>query len=502
MSRGLASLEGSSPEESGHSAILRRGVKFERDIQRGEGMAVIGNPLKLFGIALSVAMGGFLVGFDATVISGAVPFIREYFDLGSAAGTLELGWAVSSLGWGAMAGNLSAGFLSDRFGRRTVLLLTAVLFLASSLSAALATSFPLFIAARVMGGLSVGAAILIAPVYIAEIAPARNRGSLVSVNQLMIVIGISVAFFSNYFLLSLGAGAWRWMLGVQSIPAALYFLLLLFVPESPRWLMSKGRAAAARTVFESVHGPTEAQLEFDLISAGLTSKSRRVTFRDLFSGRLKALMLFGLGIGFFQQATGINAIFYYLPTIFSAGGGELSTSFAQSVLVGLVNVGMTFVAIWLIDRVGRRPLLLCGVAGMAVSLLAIGWAFLAGHAAAGAATSGHARILLIGIIGYVACFAISLGPVMWVLLSEIFPNEQRAAAISIVGFWNSLVSASVTLLFPAALAAWGAGGTFLAYGLVAVAGFIFLTVLAPETRGKTLEELQGMLAGPRPGAAP
>ncbi|MEP6885940.1 MAG: sugar porter family MFS transporter [Gammaproteobacteria bacterium] len=457
--------------------------------------------MKLFGIALTVAMGGFLVGFDATVISGAVPFIREYFDLGSAAGSLKLGWAVSSLGWGAMAGNLGAGVLSDRFGRRTVLLLTSVLFLASSLTAALATSFPLFIAARIMGGLSVGAALLIAPVYIAEIAPARSRGSLVSINQLMIVIGISVSFFSNYFLLSLGAGAWRWMLGVQSIPAALYFFLLFFVPESPRWLLSKGRAAAARTVLDLVHGHNAAQREFDLIEASVTMKSRRVAFRDLFSRKLRALMLFGLGIAFFQQATGINAIFYYLPTILSEGGGELSTSFAQSVLVGLVNVGMTFVAIWLIDRVGRRPLLLFGVAGMAMSLLTIGWAFHAGHAASGAVEPGHARILLVGIITYVACFAISLGPVMWVLLSEIFPNEQRAAAISIVGFWNSLVSASVTLLFPAAVAAWGAGGTFLAYGLVAVAGFVFLTVLAPETRGKSLEELEGMLANPKPGVA-
>jgi sugar porter (SP) family MFS transporter len=505
MSREFASLE-AAREASGNSAILSGGVRFDRIQRASEDSTVKGNPLKLFGIALTVAMGGFLVGFDATVISGAVPFIREYFGLGSAAGTLKLGWAVSSLGWGAMAGNLSAGFLSDRFGRRTVLLLTAILFLASSLTAALATSFPLFIAARIMGGLSVGAAILIAPLYIAEIAPARSRGSLVSVNQLMIVIGISVSFFSNYFLLSLGAGAWRWMLGVQSIPAALYFLLLFFVPESPRWLVAKGRAAAARAVLDSVHGAAESQRELDLIEAHLPGHSRtgkppRVGLRDVLSGRLRRLMLFGLGIAFFQQATGINAIFYYLPTIFSQAGGELSTSFAQSVLVGLVNVGMTLVAIRLIDRVGRRPLLLFGVAGMALSLLAISWAFHAGHAAGAAAAPGNARVVLLAIIAYVACFAISLGPVMWVLLSEIFPNEQRAAAISIVGFWNSLVSASVTLLFPAAVAAWGAGGTFLAYGLVAVAGFVFLAALAPETRGKTLEELESMLAGSNPGIA-
>jgi MFS transporter, SP family, arabinose:H+ symporter len=209
-------------------------------------------------------------------------------------------------------------------------------------------------------------------------------------------------------------------------------------------------------------------------------------------------MIFGLGIAFFQQATGINAIFYYLPTIFSQSGGELSTSFAQSVLVGLVNVGMTFVAIWLIDRLGRKPLLVIGLVGATLSLLTIAWAFRASQGALGAGSPvSHANIVLIAIIGYVASFAISLGPVMWVMLSEIFPNEERAAAISAVGFWNSLVSASVTLIFPTELAAWGPAGTFLGYGLLAAAGLLFVLVLAPETKGKTLEELEGILTGPK-----
>jgi sugar porter (SP) family MFS transporter len=477
MSRVFDHLGSELPETAGRAT--EKGCADRRD-----GM---NKSFKLFGIALSVAMGGFLVGFDATVISGAVPFLKTYFDLDSAAGSLKLGWAVSSLGWGAMAGNACAGYLSDRWGRRSVLLMTAVLFLASSLTAALATDFGVFIAARILGGLSVGAAILTAPVYIAEIAPARSRGSLVSVNQLMIVIGISVSFFSNYFLLSLGENSWRWMLGVQSVPAALYFTLLLFVPESPRWLLTKGRTAEARSVLESVQGAGAARAQIEVITASFANKARRVGFRELFAARFRVLLLFGFGIAFFQQATGINAIFYYLPTIFGQAGGELSSAFAQSMLVGLVNVGMTFVAIWLIDRLGRRPLLSFGVAGMAISLLTISWAF---HA------QGHERIVLIALISYVACFAISLGPVMWVLLSEIFPSEQRAAAISVVGFWNSLVSASVTLLFPAEVAAWGPSGTFLAYGLLAALGFVFLTALAPETRGKTLEELETMLARP------
>jgi MFS transporter, SP family, arabinose:H+ symporter len=449
-----------------------------------------GDELKIVRIAATVALGGFLVGFDATVISGAVPFIREYFGLQGSAGSLKLGWAVSCLGWGAMAGNLAAGSLSDRYGRRSVLLLTAVLFLASSLAAAFSTRFAVFVAARICGGLGVGAAILTAPVYIAEMAPARSRGSLVSLNQLMIVIGISISFFSNYFLLSLGADSWRWMLGVQTVPAGLYFLLLTLVPESPRWLLSKGRVAGARAALAAVHGAEVARLELEIIEANLVKASRHFGIRELLTGRLKRVMIFGLGIAFIQQATGINAIFYYLPTIFAASGGELSTSFAQSVLVGLVNVGMTFVAIWLIDRLGRKPLLGFGLIGMTLSLLTICWAFHSAH-------GSHEAVVLIAIIAYVASFAISLGPVMWVLLSEIFPNEERAAAISVVGFWNSLVSASVTLLFPMELATWGPSGTFLAYGLVAAAGLLFIVMLAPETKGKTLEELEGILTQPK-----
>jgi MFS transporter, SP family, arabinose:H+ symporter len=454
--------------------------------------------LNLIRIASTVALGGFLVGFDATVISGAVPFIRDYFELGGSAGSLKLGWAVSCLGWGAMAGNLAAGPLSDRFGRRSVLLMTAVLFLASSLTAALSTGFAVFVAARICGGLAVGAAILTAPVYIAEIAPARRRGSLVSLNQLMIVIGISVSFFSNYFLLSRGANNWRWMLGISAAPASLYFVLLTLVPESPRWLLTKGREAAARAALAVVHGLAAAARELEVIQATLAVKSRHFSIRELFTGRLQRMMIFGLGIAFFQQATGINAIFYYLPTIFAQSGGELSTSFAQSVLVGLVNVGMTFVAIWLIDRLGRKPLLVIGLVGATVSLLTISWAFHAAQAplVAGSPVS-HANVVLIAIIAYVASFAISLGPVMWVMLSEIFPNEERAAAISVVGFWNSLVSASVTLIFPAELAAWGPAGTFLGYGLLAAAGLLFIVMLAPETKGKTLEELEGILTRPK-----
>lgn len=497
-------------------------------------------------VSLTVAIGGFLLGFDATVISGVVPFIREYFDLSGASGDLKLGWAVSSLGWGAMAGNAAAGFLSDRFGRRRVLIFTAMLFVMSSLLAALATNFTSFVLARIVGGLAVGAAILIAPVYIAEIAPAERRGSLVSLNQLMIVIGISASFFSNFFLLDSGEHNWRWMLGVQTIPALAYLLLLLLVPESPRWLLMKGREEDARLVLTRIGGQSQAQSLLHSIRDSLGHTTAKRSFRQLLDGRIRRVMLIGLGLAFFQQITGINAVFYYLPTIFAQAGGAVSDAFRQAVLVGVVNVGMTVVAIWLIDRLGRRPLLATGVAGMAISLLTISWAFsqatytlderaLNSEAAASlppalvqdlrtassatfdsenalisALTSTHdaeqveahrqaivasaltmnAKLVLFAIIGFVASFAISLGPVMWVLLSEIFPNEYRGAAISIAGFWNALVSASVTFIFPWELSTFGSAGTFLIYGVFASAAFLFVMLFVPETKGRTLEQLE------------
>lgn len=439
-------------------------------------------------VALTVALGGFLLGFDATVISGVVPFIREYFALSGVSGEFKVGLAVSSLGWGAMAGNAIAGALSDRFGRRRVLLGTALLFVLSSVLAASATTFASFVAARIVGGIAVGNAILIAPIYIAEIAPAGKRGGLVSLNQLMIVIGISASFFSNYFLLGVGEHNWRWMLGVQMVPALLYFTLLWFVPESPRWLLLKSRDELALQVLAKVHGEDQARQSLAEIRQSLAAKVVSRGFRGLLESRVRLVMIIAFGLAFFQQITGINAIFYYLPTIFAKAGGAVDAAFGQAVLVGLVNVGMTFVAIWLIDKLGRRPLLIVGIAGMALSLFSISWAF--------SQDTYNARLVLVAIIGFVASFAISLGPVMWVLLSEIFPNEQRAAAISVVGFWNSLVSASVTFLFPWMQSTLGPGKTFLAFGLFASAALLFVLSLVPETKGRTLEQLESDLMSP------
>jgi MFS family permease len=499
-------------------------------------------------VALTVALGGFVWGFDATVISGAVPFIQKYFQLTGDRGDFLLGLAVSCLGWGVLGGTAVAGFFSDRYGRRTVLIATAVAFTLSALMSALTTNFPLFVFARILGGIAVGGAILIAPVYLAEISPPQQRGSLVSLNQLMIVLGISASFFSNYFLLNVGANNWRWMLGMDAVPAVLYFFLLFAVPESPRWLVRRGQVDLAREILVKACGQEQADEEMRNISQSVQGQAPRGSLSGLFGREMRFVMFIALGIAFFQQITGINAIFYYLPTIFAQAGGGTNAAFRQAVLVGLVNLGMTFVAIRYVDRLGRKPLLLLGAAGMALSLLTCSWAFhdssyqlteksfkvleenkvpadiLADLRRADgafktdkefiaslekalgesrikphkdtlttAALNIRATLVLAAIIGFVASFAISLGPVMWVLLSEIFPNQWRGTAMSLVGFWNSAISASVTFIFPWELSHFGPAGTFLGYGVLAAAAVVFVAALIPETKGKALEELEQIL---------
>jgi SP family arabinose:H+ symporter-like MFS transporter len=440
-------------------------------------------------IALVAALGGFLLGFDATVISGVVPFIRDYFGLGGAAKSFALGWAVSSLGWGAMIGNLCTGILSDRYGRRWLLLLTAVIFFGSSLLAATAHSYPTFILARVLAGIAVGAAILTAPMYIAEIAPAERRGLLVSTNQLMIVIGISASFFSNDLLLDMGAASWRWMLGVEAIPALVFLALLTTVPESPRWLLTRGRRAEALEVMRKARG-RGAEEELEHIQLALPAR-RSGSWSAVFGRRMRFVMVFVTGLAFFQQITGVNAVLYFLPTIFAQAGGGLQSAFRQTAIVGAVNLAMTLVAMRWVDRLGRKPLLVLGSGGMAAALLAAAWAF---HSGAGVSIA-HPTVVLVAVVAYVASFAISLGPVTWVMMSELFPNEQRAFAVSIVGFWNALASAVVTLVFPWETAHWGVSGTFFGYAILACAALVFVVLLGPETRGKTLEEIERSFLG-------
>lgn len=503
-------------------------------------------------ISLIVALGGFLLGFDSAVISGVVGPVQTAFDLSDG----ELGWTVSCLILGAMFGNMAAGPLADRFGRRTVLRYTAVLFTISALGSALATGYTMLVIARILGGLGVGAAILIAPIYIAEIAPPERRGRLVSFNQLNIVVGISVAFFTNYFITQSmpGGDSWRWMLGVEGIPAVLYLVCLFTVPCSPRWLARQGRTAEAQQVFAALGGAEYATNSMQAVTRELERNQgqQRAAPRELFSRRMRWIMTIALSLAFFQQITGINAIFYYAPTIFEKAGAAAESALQQAILIGLVNLGFTLVAMWLIDRLGRKPLLLVGSAGMAIALFTNAAAFrsavyvlnepvlaqleltcseelhtalsglkdniyedeaefrtaLRTEAAAAAETQGlgsmedelvkagldiDGRLVLMAIMLYIASFAISLGPVMWAMLSEIFPARLRGLAISAAGVFNSAVSFLVTQMFPWQLSNLGPATTFLIYGIFAALAFLFTLVLIPETKGRSLEEIEALL---------
>ncbi|GAA4270134.1 sugar porter family MFS transporter [Hyunsoonleella aestuarii] len=493
-------------------------------------------------ISLVVALGGFLLGFDSAVISGAVGGITHYFSMTD----WELGFSVGCVIFGAMAGNISAGPLSDRFGRKKILIITAILFTASASWSALATGYLEFVVARIIGGVGIGGAILIAPIYIAEIAPPKLRGSLVSLNQLNIVLGISIAYFSNYFLKDIEGDSWRWMLGVEAIPAFIYFLALFIVPRSPRWLIQKlNHVEVARGILTKIGGEDYALATISEIQRGIAKKEPKGTFYQLFQNRMRTIMIIAFGIAFFQQITGINAIFYYAPTIFEQAGGSTDSSFLQAIVVGLTNLVFTLVAIWLIDKLGRKPLLIIGTATMAIALSMATLAFnnatynfskvsidqienseirKALNEYQGKSFSSqkelfsnlgpvlnesqlhefkrnhvkkfisiNANLVLIAILLYVAAFAISLGPVMWTLLSEIFPSNIKGIAISVVGFFNSLVSYTVTQFFPWELTNLGPTLTFAIYAIMAILSLVFVIRYVVETKGKSLEEVEALL---------
>ncbi len=493
-------------------------------------------------ISLIVALGGFLLGFDSAVISGAVRGITVYFEMTE----WMLGFSVGCVVFGAMAGNLLAGPVADRFGRKNTLIVVAALFTISASWSALATGYTEFIIARIIGGVGIGGAILIAPVYIAEIAPPKLRGSLVSFNQLNIVIGISVAYFSNYFLVNVGEESWRWMLGVEAIPALIYFISLWTVPKSPRWLIQKlNKVELARKILKRIGGEEYAEATIQEIQRGIDKKEEKGKLRDILDSKYATIMIIALGIAFFQQITGINAIFYYAPTIFEQAGGSTDSSFLQAIVVGLTNLVFTLVAIWLIDRLGRKPLLLIGTTCMTIALLMATFAFnnatydfnkvtlekvgdeqirtaltnLEGRSFDGQAVlftavqeelnedqfldfrrnhitnfiQINATLVLIAILLYVASFAISLGPVMWTLISEIFPSKIKGIAISVVGFFNSLVSFSVTQVFPWELSNLGPTVTFALYALLSFCAILFVYKFVIETKGRTLEEVEELL---------
>jgi MFS family permease len=433
----------------------------------------------------------------------------------------------------------------------------AVLFAISAIATAVAPNFPLFIIARMIGGLAVGAALIIAPMYIAELAPPALRGRLVSFNQLNIVIGISVAFFSNYLILTLGQSNtawseflrlgewnWRWMLGIEALPALVYYIALHFVPESPRWLVGQGDDQKALELMARVTGPAQAERDLCAVKESIKAEQQlgRASFSALFQPSMKLVLTIGITVGVLQQITGINSVFFYSPMIFEQSGIGTNAAFMQAVLVGLTNVVFTVLALMLIDRLGRRPLLGFGMAGIAVCMLTLAYGFSAATYTLSEASVEHlpaeldrqalhrvidqtyesdtefraavssaigedgfrqyeselvsgaieinAILILSAILGFVASFAVSIGPVMWVLFAELFPNRIRGTAISFVGLINSAIAFLVTLVFPWELQVFGNAMTFLIYGILALVGLLILMRILPETKGRSLEELE------------
>jgi sugar porter (SP) family MFS transporter len=436
-------------------------------------------------LTLVAALGGLLFGYDTGVISGAIGFLSTRFYLNAD----TQGWATSSALVGCIVGACFAGVLSDALGRRRVLLISAVLFTVSAIGSAIPRSLTEFAVARMIGGFGVGAASMLSPLYIAEVSPARIRGRMVSINQFAIVLGFLVVYFVNLLIAWYGESAagqawnvaygWRWMFASELLPCVLFLVMLLGVPESPRWLVKRGRVDEARRVLTRVGGSAQAGRELAEISDAIAHEDRSVT--QLLKPGLRVAMGIGIVLAILQQVTGINVVLYYAPEIFKSAGLGATAAIAQTVIVGAVNLGFTVVAILVVDRLGRKPLLLIASAGMGVSLFALGGAFVL--------QKFQGPWVLLFTLTYVASFAVAMGPVVWVVLAEIFPTRVRGTAMSVatVGLWcaNFLVTQS----FPRMLEHL-AGKSFFVYAVMCVVSLVFVALFVPETKGRTLEEIE------------
>ncbi|UJH90627.1 sugar porter family MFS transporter [Antarcticibacterium sp. 1MA-6-2] len=432
-------------------------------------------------LTVVAALGGLLFGYDTAVIAGAIGFLQEKFNLSPA----MVGWAASSAIWGCVLGALVAGYASDKWGRKKILLVTALLFSLSAIWSALANDLSIFIVARFIGGVGVGAASMLSPLYISESAPAKIRGTLVSVYQLAIVLGINIIYVVNYLISVSGDPqwnidlGWRWMLGSEIIPAGIFFILLFLVPESPRWLLANGHDDKARDILSRINGSEAMAIENEIKS---TLNEERGTFKELFGKKYRMALIVGVVLALFSQITGINAIIYFAPEIFKSIGMGVESAFFQTILIGIINTIFTFLAIWLIDKAGRRKLLLGGVTGMILCLLGTALCFqfeLFGG-----------PWLLLFILGFIASFASSLGPIPWVLISEIFPTKTRGVAMSFCTLilWVGVIL--ITQLTPMALENLGGATTFFIFMGNSIFLLIFTWLFIPETKQRSLEEIE------------
>ena len=452
-----------------------------------------GSILYLLMACLVAALGGLLFGFDTAVISGAIDLLATQFNLGP----VMKGWTVSSALVGCLLGAAIAGVLSDRFGRKKILLLAAVLFTLCAIGSAIPRSPWHLVVARIIGGTGIGIASMLSPMYIAEIAPARLRGGLISTYQLAITIGIVAAYFSNYALSGLaqshpdvfGTGVWRWifvdevwrgMMLAGVLPAAILLVSLFFVPESPRWLTKQGQFDRAAHILARINGPETAAREMEEIRETVTHESGSIG--QLFHRTMRLALLIGIVLPFFSQVSGINVIIYYGPTVLKTVGLGSEAALSWQILLGTVNVAFTVLAMTTVDKLGRKPLLLSGIVGIGCMLL------LSGYLMKGEAVDGR---WLIGVFAvYLACFAVSYGPVCWIIISEIFPTaiRGRAMSISVFSLWTGCTLVAQT--FPELLEKFGPSVTFWLYAATTPVAFLFVLLLVPETKGKTLEQIE------------
>jgi MFS transporter, SP family, arabinose:H+ symporter len=430
-------------------------------------------------ISAIAALGGVLFGFDLVIISGTVSFFKSNFQLNE----FQTGWAVGCINLGAAIGALMGGKLSDKLGRKSLLMLCAVLFAFTGVGTGWATTFPMFISFRILSGVAVGAAALVCPMYVAEISPSNMRGRMVSFYQLSIVIGILLAYLSNYLLLNIGENNWRWMFSSQSVPSLFFFFGLFFVAESPRWLIGKKRRFEAYKILARIGGTSYANVETKQIENSFSQKSSEKV-ADLFKKDVWHIVFIGIIVAICSQAVGQNSLFSYAPEIFKKAGIGQDTAFQQSIIIGVINFIFTFIAIGTIDKIGRKKLLQYGAFLLFLDALALSAAFY---------WQFSGIWVLIFVLGFIAIYSATLGPVTWVALSEIFPNRIRASALALATLTLWIANFFTTFLFPIMNEHFGLSVTFLIHGGICLIYFFFVRKNVPETKGKSLEEIEALL---------
>jgi SP family xylose:H+ symportor-like MFS transporter len=438
-------------------------------------------------IALSAALGGLLFGYDTAVISGAIGNLTDFFHLSP----IETGWAISSALVGCLIGAFFSDFLSDRFGRKVTMLITAILFILNSIGTALPFSFSMFVLFRIIGGIGVGIASMVVPMYIAEIAPPKRRGALVGNYQLAIVIGIVVVYFVNYLIALQGDHnwnlniGWRWMFGSEIVPSILFFIFIFFIPESPRWLIKQGETTKAIAVLQKINTEVEvAQMQVEIQNS--LHQEDKNQWKQFVNPLFRKALLVGIGLSVLQQLTGINAILYYAPEIFKSLGSSTDVSLLETSILGVVNLIFTLLAIRWVDKMGRKPLLYIGSVGMTIALMAVGLFIY---------FDALGNWVLPFLLLFMASFSISWGPIVWVLLAEIFPNKIRSLALAISVFIQWIANFVVTQVFPILVenqwlkTHFNGAFPFYLFSIICLFSLIFVWKKVPETKNKTLEEM-------------